>query len=136
MKQTVFIKPASAPQTKTACLYLHSLLMPQSADRWAAILQHRKSLVCPFVQQWMRPLQEKLETSWPSCCCFNITGNFFACVPTASHIHHRRGSTSKALNHFLVHSTSIVRQMSINTLLTYLVSLRLSLSPWQLSDDV
>lgn len=39
-------------------------------------------------------------------------------------------------NHFLVHSTSIVRQMSINTLLAYLVSVRLSLSPWQLSDDV
>lgn len=39
-------------------------------------------------------------------------------------------------NHFLVHSTSIVRQTSINTLLTYRVSLRLSLSPWQLSDDV
>lgn len=41
-----------------------------------------------------------------------------------------------SINHFLVHFTSIVRQMSINTLLTYLVSLRLSLSPWQLSDDV
>ena len=78
-------------------LFILSLLMPQRADRWAAISQHRKNLVGPFAQQWIRPLQDKLETSRPNYCCFNITGKFFACVATVSHIHHRRGSTSKAL---------------------------------------
>lgn len=55
-----------------------------------------KVLSAPLRKQWMRPLQDKLETSRPSCCCFNITGKFFAYVPV-SRIHHRWGSTSKTL---------------------------------------
>lgn len=126
MKQTIFIKAVSAPLTEMACLYLDSLLMLQSADGQP-----------PHI-----PLH---NSGWGHCrvggqlaAALTSQGNFLLVyqlspVFTTDEAVLQRHSNR---NHFLVHSTSIIRQMSINTLLTYLVSLRLSLSPWQLSDVV